>query len=311
MTHQFNKAKADQVLSCLDEDPRTIETALGPIEYAERGEGPVVLSVHGGPGGYDQGLALSEVFHQAGFRVIAPSRAGYLGTPATHGSTYEQQADMHAALLDALGIDEAIVVGASAGGPSAYTLAQRHPHKVKALIPIDCVSMKYTKIQEISKTQEFLYLSKPGIWFIDYLMKHFPASMVTSFLKTESTLNKAEVKQRMKEIIDDEDKLAFLKLMMATMTQRYDERQPGLAVDIKILTAIDKIPLNKITCPTLIVHGKSDSDVGPNQAEYAHESIAGSELLWVEKGSHIGFWVAKEAYAVQEKTINWLSGVLG
>jgi hypothetical protein len=87
---------------------------------------------------------------------------------------------------------------------------------------------------EITKTQEFLYLSKPGIWFIDYLMKHFPASMVTNFLKTESTLNKAEVKQRMKEIIDDEDKLAFLKLMMATMTQRYDERKPGLAIDIKI-----------------------------------------------------------------------------
>lgn len=310
MKKQFTRVKANQVLSCLDEKPKTIETSLGIIEYGERGTGPVILSIHGGPGGYDQGLALSEVFHQAGFRVIAPSRAGYLGTPSDKGQTYEQQADMHAALLDALNIDKAIVVGASAGGPSSYTIAQRHPDKVKALIPIDCVSMEYTKLKEISKSQEFLYLSKPGIWFIDYLMKHFPSSMVTNFLKTESTLDQAEVKQRMDEIIDDDDKLAFVKLMMATMTKRYADRKEGLDTDIKILSAIDKIPVDKITCPTLIVHGTSDSDVGPNQAEYAHKSISDSEILWVNKGSHIGFWVAKDAYDVQAKTIDWLNKVL-
>ena len=36
--------------------------------------------VHGAGGGFDQGLELGD-FARAGFRVIAVSRFGYLGTP--------------------------------------------------------------------------------------------------------------------------------------------------------------------------------------------------------------------------------------
>jgi len=307
--HVFKKVKASEVMECLNAEPRTINTAMGPIEYGDRGQGSVVLAVHGGPGGFDQGLGLAEVFRKAGYRIIAPSRAGYIGTPPDKGQTYEQQAEMHKALLDALNIDKAIVVSASAGGPSAYTLAQQHPQKVRALIPIDSVVMEYTKLKEISKTQEFIYLSKPGIWMIDYMMKHFPASMVKNFLSTESSLDAADVKKRMKEIVDDEDKMEFLKFMMATMTKKYDARKPGLEIDINILGSIDKVPVQNITCPTLIVHGTADSDVGPNQAEYAHKQIPQSELFWVDKGSHIGFWVAAEAYEVQKKVIDWLNNI--
>ncbi len=307
MSIEYKKAKAKGIRECLEWEPKTIETRLGLIEYADRGEGPVVFSVHGGPGGYDQGLGLSEMFKESGFRIIAPSRAGYLGTPSENGLTYEAQADMHAALMEALNIDQAIVVSASAGGPSAYSLAQNHPDKVRALIPIDSVCMEYTKLQEISKTQEVMYLSKPGIWFIDYLMKHFPASMVDNFLKTESTLDKKDIKLRIKEVVDDENKMEFMKLMMGTMTRKYDKRRPGLEVDIDILSKIDKVPMDKIECPTLIVHGKADSDVGPHQAEYAKSVIPGSEIFWVEKGSHIGFWLAADAYDVQKKTIDWIN----
>ncbi len=306
MIIEYKKADAEGVLDCLNWKPKIIDTKFGPIEYADRGDGPVVLSVHGGPGGFDQALGLIEVFRVSGFRVIAPSRAGYLGTPAGYGTTHEKQADMHAALLDALKIDQAVVVSVSAGGPSAYSLAQNYPDKVKALIPIDAVSMAYTKLQEISKAEQFLYLSRPGIWFVDYLMKHFPASMVQNFMKTESTLEKHDVKKRVKEVIGDADKFAFMKLMIATMTREYNKRKSGLDIDIDILNRIDKIPVDKITCPTLIIHGRADGDVEPHQAEYAHSAIRNSELLWIEKGSHIGFWLAADAYNVQEKAIEWL-----
>jgi hypothetical protein len=52
----------------------------GPIEYAEQG-GPALLSIHGAGGGYDQGLADVADLVGDGFRIIAPSRFGYLGTP--------------------------------------------------------------------------------------------------------------------------------------------------------------------------------------------------------------------------------------
>ena len=51
-------------------------TKAGPVEYAVVGEGPAVLSVHGAPGGYDQGLMGSSHLVEAGFKVIAISRFG-------------------------------------------------------------------------------------------------------------------------------------------------------------------------------------------------------------------------------------------
>ncbi len=62
----------------------------------------MVLSVHGTPGGYDQRLGMD------GFRILAPSRPGYLRTPIDAGRTPREQADVYAALLDALSIDEVI-----------------------------------------------------------------------------------------------------------------------------------------------------------------------------------------------------------
>ncbi|MCX7869282.1 MAG: alpha/beta hydrolase, partial [Terrimicrobiaceae bacterium] len=49
------------------------------MQVAERGEGFPVLVVHGAPGGYDQALAVAEGLGLEGFRVIAPSRPGFLG----------------------------------------------------------------------------------------------------------------------------------------------------------------------------------------------------------------------------------------
>src|SRR3954453_18917194 len=109
------------------------ETAVGEIEYADTGEGDPVLVIHGAGGGYDQGLLIGSDVAE-GHRLIAPSRFGYLKTPAPDDASPAAQADAHAALLDFLGIKEAIVVAASAGAPSAIELALRFPERVSALI---------------------------------------------------------------------------------------------------------------------------------------------------------------------------------
>ena len=113
---------------------RMAQTRAGPIEYAVEGSGPPALVIHGAGGGYDQGLLLGRNF--SGFQIVAPSRFGYLGTPPPAVISAAAQADAHAALLDSLGIDRAIVSGTSAGAPSAVELALRHPDRVRALILI-------------------------------------------------------------------------------------------------------------------------------------------------------------------------------
>lgn len=67
---------AEHFRSCLTEPPRVVETARSTVEYAERGEGPVLLSVHGSPGAHEQGLLLAEFFRVNGYRVVASSRPG-------------------------------------------------------------------------------------------------------------------------------------------------------------------------------------------------------------------------------------------
>ncbi|WP_319779886.1 alpha/beta hydrolase [Maridesulfovibrio sp.] len=291
---------------CLAHSSTIIETSYGKVEYAINGEGPIILISHGGPGGYDQALMLGELFRKHGFKIIAPSRPGYLGTPLNHGKTAEEQGDFMAALLDALNIPSSIVIGVSGGGPASYQLAQRHPEKTKALVVIDGISMNYTKGDDINKVEEWMYLSNSGQWLMSFFFKHFPASVVKSFLRTESSLEKHELGNRVKEIVKDDRKFAMIDAMFKTMSDKFSERKAGAENDIALGAAIGKLPLDKISCPALIIHGDSDNDVLPRDAEYAHDAIPNSQLLWIEKASHIGFWTAADAYKVQKYTIDWL-----
>ncbi|MFN8007048.1 MAG: alpha/beta hydrolase [Terriglobia bacterium] len=111
-----------------------VDTPCGPIEYTTAGDGPPILVVHGAGGGFDQGMEFSAPLVQAGFRVIAMSRFGYLRTPLPADASAAAQADAHACLLDALGITKAAVIGASAGAPSSMQLALRHPERTSALV---------------------------------------------------------------------------------------------------------------------------------------------------------------------------------
>ncbi|MEV6981561.1 alpha/beta hydrolase [Sphaerisporangium sp. NPDC051017] len=109
--------------------------SAGPMEYRlQSGGSATVLVFHGGHmrAGLAQGV---EVFTDAGFTVLAPSRPGYGRTPLTTGTTPAGFADATAELCAALGISRlAAVVGVSAGGRTALTLAARHPHLVERVI---------------------------------------------------------------------------------------------------------------------------------------------------------------------------------
>jgi hypothetical protein len=50
----------------------------GNIEFAFAGDVPTVLVSHETLGGFDQALAISQIFDQSAFRFLAVSRAGYL-----------------------------------------------------------------------------------------------------------------------------------------------------------------------------------------------------------------------------------------
>ncbi|HSD21220.1 MAG TPA: hypothetical protein VLC54_14340, partial [Anaeromyxobacter sp.] len=96
-----------------DPRPTIVSTRRGPVECAVSGEGPAVLALHGAMGGYDQGLLLARTVGAPGFRYVAISRPGYLGTSLALGKTPEEQANLYRDVLDALGIREVAVMAVS------------------------------------------------------------------------------------------------------------------------------------------------------------------------------------------------------
>src|SRR5450755_1760415 len=57
---------------------KTIQTSFGTVEYAAIGAGEPVLTLHGAGGGFDQSIDMTGALAEHGYRVIAPSRFGYL-----------------------------------------------------------------------------------------------------------------------------------------------------------------------------------------------------------------------------------------
>jgi pimeloyl-ACP methyl ester carboxylesterase len=103
--------------------------------YAETyGNGKPLLFIHGNSGSIEHWTLQIPYFAQK-YKVIIPdSRAhGHSADSTTDSLSYEMLADDYAALLDAMKIDSAYVVGWSDGGINGLLLAIRHSRKVGKL----------------------------------------------------------------------------------------------------------------------------------------------------------------------------------
>jgi pimeloyl-ACP methyl ester carboxylesterase len=102
--------------------------------YAETyGQGAPLLIIHGNGGSIRDFIYQIPYFEKKYKVILADSRAQGNSADSGDSLTYEMMADDYAALLDAMKIDSADVIGWSDGGINALLLAIRHPEKVKKL----------------------------------------------------------------------------------------------------------------------------------------------------------------------------------
>jgi pimeloyl-ACP methyl ester carboxylesterase len=102
--------------------------------YAEiYGHGAPLLIIHGNGGSIRDFIYQIPYFEKKYKVIVADSRAQGNSADSGDSLTYEMMADDYAALLDAMKVDSAYVIGWSDGGINALLLAIRHPQKVKKL----------------------------------------------------------------------------------------------------------------------------------------------------------------------------------
>ncbi|RWH81329.1 MAG: alpha/beta hydrolase [Mesorhizobium sp.] len=250
---------------------------MGPVEYADSGAGIPLLSIHGAGGGFDQGLANAADLVGKGFRVIAPSRFGYLRTPVPQDTSPAAQADAHAALLSKLDVPKAVVVGVSAGARSAVELTLRHPDKVTALILI--VPGLYSPTSpvsiEASRGNKFVFrVVNAGGDFAWWATEKIAPSVLVRFLGVRPALVAAAPRAERNRVMSIVKSVEPLSL-----------RFPGINIDSA--PALHVLPLEVITAPTIIISARDDLFNTLPAAEFAAAKIPRAKLVVYDTGGHL------------------------
>ncbi|MPZ85066.1 MAG: alpha/beta fold hydrolase [Actinophytocola sp.] len=247
-----------------------LRTPDGTIRYLDIGEGTPVLLVHGMFGGTDAALRQLRPLVPGGFRLIVPSRFGYLGSSLPAGATPARQADAFADLLDHLGIARAAVLAVSAGATSALHMATRHRCRVSALVLLSPNAPgSHQDRQEMPRVVARTLLGSDRLM---WLLRHrFPARLTRLMGVPEDRPLGAADRARVDAELDGLFPVA--------------RRAAGVLFDAYVSNpAVNDCDLRRVIAPTLIVHARDDALMPCWGAVALSETILGSRLLVLENG---------------------------
>jgi pimeloyl-ACP methyl ester carboxylesterase len=116
---------------------RSVETNGIRMHFAEQGDGPLVLLCHGFPESWYSWRHQLSALAQAGFRAVAPDMRGYGETDRPEA--IDQYTLLHlvgdmVGLLDALGVESAVIAGHDWGAPVAWHAALLRPDRFRGVI---------------------------------------------------------------------------------------------------------------------------------------------------------------------------------
>lgn len=192
-------------------------------------------------------------------------------------------ADDTAGLMDALGIPRAHVFGISMGGMIAQELVINYPEKVEKLVlcSTSCGGMK--AVQPSMDVVQLLMADRSGLSPEEIVRMDIPTILTEDFIKNNPDFVELHIQRTVKAPLSEE---AFMRQVSALMS----------------FNAYDR--LSKIKAPTLILQGKRDILVPPENASILAEAIPNAKLLYFENSAHI---LAEEMGKVPQVLTNFLA----
>lgn len=231
--------------------------------FKEQGDGPLLLFLHGIGGNQDSFDA--QLPHFAGkYMAVAWDMPGYGATPLPDEPlTFELLADAAAAVIDALAVDQAHVVGHSMGGMVAQTLVKRHPERIASLV--------------LSGTSPAF--GKPG--------GDWQAQFLAARLKP---LDQGKTPADFAEALvdgmwgDNDDPAAKARAAGSMKALSADSYRAALKC---IVTFDERENLPHIACPTLCLAGEKDTNAAPAVMEKMAAKIPGARYHCMPGVGHL------------------------
>ena len=150
---------------------RMVETNGIKIHLAEQGEGPVVLMLHGFPESWYSWRHQLPALADAGYHVICPDVRGYGQSDAPEAIEAYSMKQLTAdavGILDALDIENAVVVGHDWGAPMAWNSAFLYPDRFRAVVGM---SVPFSQRGPMPPTQLFKQVFKDNFFYILYFQE--------------------------------------------------------------------------------------------------------------------------------------------
>ena len=251
----------------------TITTKDGTeIYYKDWGKGPVVTFSHGWPLSSDAWDGQMLFLAQNGFRVVAHDRRGHgRSSQASSGNDMDGYADDLAAVIEALDLKDAMLVGHSTGGGEVARYIGRHGTKrvakVVLIAAVPPIMLKSAANPEGLPMEVFDNMRSS-------MMKdrsHFYKDLATQFYGANRP--GAKVSQG---ILDQ----FWLWSMQAGLKNAYES--------IKAFSETDFTEdLKKIDVPTLVMHGEDDQIVPvKDSAKKSARLIKGAKEIYYPGAPH-------------------------
>lgn len=237
-----------------------------PIAYDDVGTNQPVVFLHGFP--LDRRMWAPQASALAAHaRCIAPDLRGFgetpLATPLAPPLSMDQYADDVAALLDALAVERATVVGLSMGGYVAFALWRRHPERVRALVLADTRAGADTEeVRDRRRTLVRVARERGSQAVAD--------AQIDGLVGKTTRNERPEVALQLRQMLGAAPVEGIVGALTAMMT-RPDSRPL----------------LPTITVPTLVVVGDEDTLTPPKEARAMQEAIRGSELAVIPGAGHV------------------------
>ncbi len=207
--------------------------------------------------------------------VIAPDRPGTGGTDRRWLRQLADWADDAAAVLDALRVDSALLLGVSGGGPFAAACAARMPARVRGLMLICPLGLPEWPTRRMARGERIsLTLATHAPSFSGWSLSRLAALARRSpdaFLRLAAT-NLADVDVR--ALQQPQMRESFLSCYL----EAFRRGSWGVAQDLRLLTRPWGFDLGSITASTSIHHGDADTTVPVQHARLYAEAIPGAQL---------------------------------